>query len=74
MKISSISQNPADEDLKRNTFIRFSNSFMSAPEGTNPVEQANAASKKSAKLGIENIQEFTVFPKQVIDGRTIITA
>ena len=74
MKISSISQNPADEDLKRSAFIRFSNSFMSAPEGTNPVEQANAASKKSAKLGIENIQEFTVFPKQVIDGRTIITA
>lgn len=73
MKISAISQNPTDEDLRRSMFMRFSNSFMSAPEGSNPVEQANEV-KKTARMGIENIQELTVFPKQVIDGKTIITA
>lgn len=74
MKVSAISHNSANENIRRNSFINFSNSFMSAPEGTNPVEQAEKANRKSAKLGIENLQEFTIFPRQVIDGKTVITA
>lgn len=74
MKVSAISQNSSDDSLRRNKFIRFSNSFMSSPEGVNPVEQAEKSNSKTAKLGIENLQEFTIFPKQVIDGKTIITA
>ncbi|MCQ2743718.1 MAG: hypothetical protein MJ230_02835 [bacterium] len=74
MKVSAISQISASDNRSRNDFIRFSNSFMSVSESSNPLEQANAINKKSNKLGIENLQEFTVFPRQVIDGKTVITA
>lgn len=72
MKVSAISQG---ED-RRNLFIRLSNSFMSSPNGENPIEKAGALNpvEKPAKLGIENLQEFTIFPKEVVDGKTIITA
>jgi len=78
MKISAISQDN-DNNLRRNFFIRYANSFMSAPSSENPVEKAGTltpveTAKKPAKMGIENLQEFTIFPKQVVDGRTIITA
>ena len=78
MKVSAISQN--DNDSKRNFFIRYSNSFMSAIHNVNPIEKAGKInseqelSSKSKKMGIENLQEFTIFPKEVVDGRTIITA
>ena len=52
---------------------------MAAPETETPVEKINKIAKqtietKTSKLGIENLQEFTIFPKQVVDGKTIITA
>ena len=74
MKVSAI-QAISNENCspRRNLFIRFSNSFMSTPEVENPVEKANEVNKP-AKLGIENLQEFTIFPKQVVDGKTVITA
>ena len=78
MKISAIS---LSEDCKprRNSFIQFANSFMSNPTVENPIEKAIKSNPteedtKPAKLGIENLQEFTIFPKEVIDGKTIITA
>lgn len=74
MKVSAISEIPAEESFRRNTFIRLSNKYMSVPETPNPVEQAKIASEKPAKLGIENLQEFTIFPRQIIDGKTVITA
>ena len=78
MKVSAIA-NVLECNPRRNTFIRLSNSFMSAPTVEDPVEKAGAsdpikAEAKTAKLGIENLQEFTIFPKEVIDGKTIITA
>ena len=74
MKVSAISH-ISSEDCKprRNLFIQLSNSFMSSPEVENPVEKANETNKP-AKLGIENLQEFTIFPKEVKEGQTIITA
>lgn len=81
MKVSAISQNPAEDcNLRRNLFIRYANSFMSSPAGENPVEKAGALTQatepndKPKKMGIENLQEFTIFPKEVVDGKTIITA
>jgi len=68
MKVSAISQIPSDEQTK-NSFIRFSNSYMSVPEPEDPVENA-----RPEKMGIENLEEFTIFPKEVKDGRMIITA
>ena len=74
MKVSAISAISADDCRpRRNLFIRLSNSFMASPELENPVEKANKANKP-AKLGIENLQEFTIFPKEVKEGQTIITA
>ena len=78
MKVSAISH-ISSEDCKprRNLFIQMSNSFMSAPSVENPIDKASEANPPQAgmkKLGIENLQEFTIFPKQVVDGKTIITA
>jgi hypothetical protein len=74
MKVSAIQASASENcNPRRNLFIRFSNSFMSTPEIENPVEKANNANKFS-KLGIENLQEFTIFPKEVKEGQTVITA
>ena len=74
MKVSAIA-NVTECNPRRNLFIRFSNTFMSAPTVEDPVEKANAANQaKRGKMGIENLEEFTIFPKEVIDGKTIITA
>lgn len=78
MNISSVSIN--DSQPRRNMFIRYSNSFMSMMNGNNEaVEKAQKANpveapEKPVKMGIENLQEFTIFPKEVVDGKTIITA
>ena len=77
MKVSAISQISADESAhRRNMFIRFSNSFMSAPTVEDPVEKSLLCTPKPkhTKLGIENLEEFTIFPKEVINGKTVITA
>ena len=76
MKVSAIPAISIEEcNPRRNMFIRFSNSFMSSPEVENPIEKANIIAKqKTQKLGIENLEEFTIFPKEVVDGKTVITA
>ena len=77
MKISAIQAiSNQENESKKSLFIRFSNSFMSSPEIENPIEKASTINpiNKPAKLGIENLQEFTIFPKEVKDGQTIITA
>ena len=75
MKISAISQTSNENcSPRRNLFIRLSNSFMSSPEVDNPIEKANEVNKRPVKMGIETLEEFTIFPKEIIDGKTIITA
>jgi hypothetical protein len=74
MKISAIS---LSEDCKprRNSFISYMNSFMSMPEKENVYTKANNANnQKVQKMGIETLEEFTIFPKDVVDGKTVITA
>ena len=74
MKVSAIT---LSEDCKprRNSFISYMNSFMSMPENENVYAKANNANnKKVQKMGIETLEEFTIFPKEVIDGKTVITA
>ena len=73
MKVSAISQIDSEENYAKRAMFVQNNSFMSSPEVEKPVEKVEAE-KKPAKLGIENLQEFTIFPKQVVDGKTIITA
>ena len=75
MKVSAISPEASEEVLKRNLFIRYANSFMSVPKDTEPEDKLiKEEIEKPSKMGIETIQESSIFPKQVIDGHTVITA
>ena len=76
MNVSSISA--ADSNARRNLFIQYANQFMSFKAesentdevlGTTPVIQP--VQKHDKSMGIETL---TIFPKEVIDGKTIITA
>jgi hypothetical protein len=74
MNVSAISSN--DSDSRRNLFIQYANHFMglkASQDGdtetvTKPI---NAEKKVNKTMGIETL---TIFPKQVVDGKTIITA
>ena len=73
MKISAISQiSEENSNHRRNLFIQYSNSFMSMPKVENTFAKANKANKQ--RMGIENLEEFTIFPKEVVNVKTIITA
>ena len=78
MEVSAISK--ISQGNRRNLFIRYSNSFMSVPQNVNPYAKANEAnivsnaSKVDKKMGLETLENFTIFPKEVVDGRTIIKA
>ena len=76
MKVSAINAFSTEECRpRRNLFIKLSNSFMASPEVESPIEKANIIAKqKTQKLGIENLEEFTIFPKELVDGKTVITA
>ena len=72
MKVSAISQNQS----RRNLFIEYANSFMNFKANNDAEESVTKLDiepvKKTGKnMGIETL---TIFPKQVIDGKTIITA
>ena len=70
MNISAISAH----DSSRNLFIRYANSFMSAPrkESNDDDEAKNNELKKLNKtMGIETL---TIFPKEVVNGKTTIIA
>ena len=76
MNVSSISLNDNCKP-RRNMFIKYSNSFMSMMNGGNEaIEKAQKVNpvtdkKLDKSMGIETL---TIFPRQVIDGKTIITA
>ena len=70
MKISSISSD------RKDLFIKYANQFMnfrSVQDGNSTVTkpEIEPAKKTDKSMGIETL---TIFPKQVIDGKTIITA
>ena len=73
MNVSAISAN--DSISKRNLFIKYANRFMSFKanqDGDSEAVAKAALDKKIDKtMGIETL---TIFPKQVIDGKTIFTA
>ena len=74
MKISAIS---ANNESKRDLFIQYANRFMSFKSNsddsneTSVTSPVNQVKKLDKSMGIETL---TIFPKQVIDGKTIITA
>ncbi len=74
MNVSSITSGE-NNSLRRNLFIKYSNSFMSmANGGSEAVEKAQKANPVANKIDkVKGIETLTIFPKQVIDGKTIIT-
>ena len=72
MKVSAISPNQS----RKNLFIEYANRFMNFKANEDGAETVTKPEiepiKKFGKdMGIETL---TIFPKQVIDGKTIITA
>ena len=72
MQVSNISATQS----RRNLFIQYANSFMTFKANENGEETATKpeiepAKKSNKAMGIETL---TIFPKQVIDGKTVITA
>ncbi len=70
MNVSSISAE------RRNLFIEYSNRFMNFranndEETTVTKPEIEPEKKVNKSMGIETL---TIFPKQVVDGKTIITA
>ena len=77
MNVSSISQSENCRP-RRNLFIRYSNNFMSMANGNSEAveraQKANPTSEDNRLNKIKGIETLTIFPKQVIEGRTIIMA
>lgn len=72
MQVSAISQNQS----RRNLFIEYANSFMNfkaSDDGESSITKPDTepVKKTDKSMGIETL---TIFPKQVIDGKTVITA
>ncbi len=76
MNVSSITAGE-NRGLRRNLFIKYSNNFMSAAGGTEEAvekaQKANPLSDSNKIDKVKGIETLTIFPKQVIDGKTIIT-
>ncbi len=75
MKVSAITENSEEEKVEKSLRFQANNKFMTTTDvekPTEPVQEPN--NRVHGKLGIENLQEFTIFPRQVVDGKTIITA
>lgn len=72
MNVSSV----ANCTPRKNLFMRYANSFMSAPSGdaAETAEKANTANPETKIDKVKGLETLTIFPKQVIEGRTIITA
>ena len=80
MHVSSIT------DSRRNMFIRYANHFMGLNENPNSSSISGNETEKTSKAlvidpetenkpkGIETLTTYSIFPKQVINGKTIITA
>ena len=67
-----------DSESRKNMFIKYANSFMSNPAPT-PEEIAEKAQttvpqSNNKSMGIETLTTFSIYPKQVVNGKTIITA
>ena len=74
MKVSAVTENTEEEKIEQNLRFQANSKFMSATDVEKPAEPVPEQKRVHGKLGIENLQEFTIFPKQVVDGKTVITA
>ena len=74
MKLSAITE--CDPSSRKNLFIKYANQFMNFKADSNEGDviskpEIEPVKKLGKSMGIETL---TIFPKQVIDGKTVITA
>ena len=68
MNVSSIS---ITDLSRRNMFIKYANQFM----GLKAVPEENTEKNTDTKINsVKGLETLTIFPKQVIEGKTVITA
>ena len=78
MNVSSISTN--SNPIRRNLFIQYANSFfggnvISGNEESDGEISPMPPTKPDKKIDkSKGIETLTIFPKEIIDGKTIITA
>jgi hypothetical protein len=75
MNVSSIQA--SESSVRRNLFIKYANSFMSNPDENtaSPVDKASEANPELSRLNKSmGIETLTIFPKQIVDGKMVITA
>lgn len=70
----NVSQISLSDQSSRNAFIRYANMFMGTKS---PDEEASTLTpvnpdKKDDK--IKGLETLTIFPKEIIDGKMVITA
>ena len=68
MNVSSVSNCTP----RRNLFIKYANSFMGMNE--EPVDKAEQINPDTKVDKVKGLETLTIFPKQVIDGKMVITA
>lgn len=72
MHVSSIT------DSRKNLFIRYANHFMGLNNNEDGESTIKAPTPESSiekkSMGIETLTTYSIFPKQVVNGKTIITA
>lgn len=59
---------------RRNLFIEYANSFMGINEDPTPVEKSGKTEPETKVDKVKGLETLTIFPKQVIDGKMVITA
>ena len=59
---------------RRNLFIEYANSFMGMNEEPVPVEKTSKSEPETKIDKVKGLETLTIFPKQVIDGKMVITA
>ena len=73
MNVSSIQA--SEQGLRRNLFIKYANSFMSAPNDDTKQTSEKPLPDENKKLDkTMGIETLTIFPKEVINGKTTIIA
>ncbi len=70
----NVSQISSSNQSHRNAFIRYANMFMGtkSPEEETSLLNPINPDKKADK--IKGLETLTIFPKEVIDGKMVITA
>ena len=70
----NVSQISLSDQSSRNAFIRYANMFMGTKSADDESSILNPVNPDKKADKIKGLETLTIFPKEVIDGKMIITA